>query len=394
MNVLVWATSFGADLWSLTRYLGGRPEVNVRVVLSEPEAFEREPVNRLFPLRAEIIRRRTRHHLLGLPAFEADVTIMDNRVPLRANSSAGFVLWHGFGWKGPNDEKEFAWLHNSIARNWGSAKEPNPRFRWQAFGPTDAKHRSEVSRVHIDNIRILGAASHDELRHPLDKARLREAYPFDVTSRPTVLIAPTWHYDEVFSHWGSDHELFERLLSLLVRRGANVIVRLHDSFRFSPGYVRFVRQLADRFEHVLVKFKDECPDNYLDLQVADVLITNFSSIANLYYATGRPTVHIYPVRDADEQFMWRQQTLFGQVKRKVESAHFVWKLPPEEHGGLLARDFDALLEQVDRSLDDPDCCRDAARRFLEMHMLGADGKSCERTFDALRELVDAARACC
>ena len=121
MNVLVWATTFGADLWSLTRYLDEHPDVTVRVVLSDPEVFQREPVNRLLPIKAELIRRRRRHNLLGVSAFEADVTIMDNRVPLRAKSPTGFVLWHGFGWKGPNDEKEFAWLHNSIARNWGSA---------------------------------------------------------------------------------------------------------------------------------------------------------------------------------------------------------------------------------------------------------------------------------
>ena len=391
MNVLVWATTFGADLWSLTRYLAERSDVRVRVVLSDPARFLREPVNRLLPVRAELIRRQHRHSLLGVRAFDADVTIMDNRVPLRAKSKTGFILWHGFGWKGPNDEVEFAWLHNSIARNWGSAKVPNPRFRWQAFGPWDAKHRSEVSRIHSDNIRLLGAASHDDLREPLDRTRVKDAYPFDVVARPTVLIAPTWHYQEVFAHWGSDQELLERLLLHLQRRGANVVLRLHDSFRFSAKYVKFLRELGTRHTRVLVKFKDEAPDNYLDLQMADVLITNYSSIANLYYATERPTIHIYPVRSADEQFMWHQHTVLGQRKRRVRSVRYVWKLPPEEHGGLLARSFDSLLERVDLALDDPGCCRAAARTFLDTHMLGADGRNRARAFNAIAELMEARR---
>ena len=392
MNVLVWATTFGADLWSLTRYLDEQADVKVVVVTRHPELFEREPVSRLLPIRAPLLRRRKRHHLIGVPGFDPDVTIMDNRIPLRARSPAGFVLWHGFGWKGPNDEKEFGWLHRSIRRNWGSAKRPNRRFRWQAFGPWDAHHRSKVSGFHADNIRMLGSASHDDLREPMDRDRVRDAYPFDVARGPNVLIAPTWHYNEVFAHWGSDRDLFERLLAKLEQRGANVILRLHDSFRFGPEYVRFVRELGVRHDRVLVKFKDEAPDNYLDLQVADLLITNYSSIANLFYATERPTIHIYPVKSADEEFMWRQHTVLGQRKRKVASARYVWKLPPETHGGLLARDFDSLLEQVDQALDDPGCCREAARRFLDEYMLGADGRNCERILAALRELVEDSKA--
>src|SRR5690606_6917364 len=105
--------------------------------------------------------------------------------------------------------------------------------------------------------------------------------------------------------------------------------------------------------HVMLKFKDKDPDNYLDMQISDLLLTNYSSIANLYYATGRPTIHIYPVRNADEEFMWRRYTVAGVVKRKVPNARYIWKLPPEEHGGLLAMDFGQLLDSVDRALEDP-----------------------------------------
>jgi len=202
---------------------------------------------------------------------------MDNRVPLRASSKAGLMLWHGFGWKGPNDEEEFAWLHRSIARAFGDAKRPNPHFRWEVYGPWDQKHRTEVSGFH--------------------------------------------------------------------------------------------------------------PDNIMDLQVADVLLTNYSSIANLFYATGRPTVHIYPVRSADEAFMWRKLTAFGITKTKVKDARFVWKLDPEDHGGLMARSFDETLAALDTAIDNPGCCQEAADDFLARHMHGADGRSGARALASLRELT-------
>ncbi|MEP0555005.1 MAG: hypothetical protein ABJE29_11725, partial [Balneola sp.] len=137
----------------------------------------------------------------------------------------------------------------------------------------------------------------------------------------------------------------------------------------------------------LLKFKDSNPDNFLDLQVADVMVTNFSSIANLFYATKRPTVHIYPVKSEHESFMWRNKTLLGIRKKMIDSVRFIWKYPPEDNGGLLARNYDEMMEQIFQGLDDPDCCKEASQNYLDKHMLGADGKNCERIWDTLTDLV-------
>jgi hypothetical protein len=393
MKLLVWATTFGADLWSLTRFLAehqrsGEEELDVRVVLvhGDPKIFYREGIARLFPIDIPVVRRRGLHNFVGLPGFAPDITILDNRMPLIASSPKGFVLWHGFGWKGPNDRKEFRVLHAQLRRAFGDPFVPNPRFRWACFGPWDFAHRTEVSGFHPQNCRIVGAASHDDLREPFDKAQAQPFYPFDIVGRPTVMLAPTWHYGETFQHWGTESDLFERLLTHLQRRGVNLILRLHDSYRFEPAYRTFLTDLARRHRHVMLKFRDKNPDNFLDLQIADVLVTNFSSIASLYYATLRPTLHIYPVRDADEAFTQRTCTMFGMRKTEVTSARFIWKLSPLDHGGLLAFDFDTLMVQLDQALDDPRCCREQASAFLDRHMLGADGRNRERILAALREL--------
>lgn len=387
MHVLVWPTTFGADLWSFTKYLDQHTDAQVKIVMDDPAAFMKQGVAELFPLRAEFVPRRAYHHLLSKRVYRADVTLMDNRPPFFRTSPRAMMLWHGFGWKGPNDEKELRWLHAGLRRTWGDARVPNPDFCWQCFGPWDLEHRTTVSGFHPDNCRILGAASHDDLRAPLDRVLAQPYYPFDVVRRKTVLLAPTWHYGELFAHWGTDAGLLERLMTRFDQHDVNVILRLHDSYRFDKPYRRFLHDLAARHKHVLLKFKDQHPDNYLDMQVSDVLITNYSSIANLFYATRRPTVHIYPVRSADEAFLWRQYTVAGVVTKKIESARYIWKLPPQEHGGLLAHDFDALLAAVDEALEDPTCCVAQAQAFLDTYMLGADGHTCERTWEALNELA-------
>jgi len=389
MKVLMWATTFGADLWSLTRYLSKRDDVDVRVVLPDPAIFRREGVAKLFPLdNVPLVKRRLINDVIGIPGFNPDVTVMDNRVPFRASSKKALMLWHGLGWKGPNDRAEFRVLHAQLRRNFGEPLTPNKNFRWSCYGPWDFELRTQTSGFHPDNCRILGAAAHDDLRLPFDKARAQPFYPFDIVRKKTVLFAPTWHYGEVFAHWGRDADLFERMLSHFKRRDVNVILRLHDSFRFEPAYRKFLAEIVTRHPHVLLKFKDNHPDNLLDMQVSDVLMTNYSSIANLFYATGRPTLHIYPVADADESFTWRTLTVLGVKKVQVENARFVWKLPPEDHGGLMAKDFDTLLAQIDQALDEPDCCRAPAQEFLDRHMMGADGKTSERVYGALRELVE------
>lgn len=387
MNILFYASTFGADLWSFAEYLNHKSDVTIKVLLTNPEEFKKEGINKLFPLDVELLQKSLKSYFFKPNGFKPDITIMDNKVPLRAPSPNGFILWHGFGWKGPNDVDEFSWLHRSIQSAWGSAKVPNDSFRWQCFGEWDFKHRTEISGFHPDNCRILGSASHDLLRDPLPKEKMQPFYPFDVANKKTVLIAPTWHYGEVLAHWGRDKILFEKLFNRLDDHNANVILRLHDSFRYDSDYTQFLEDLVKNHPNTLLKFKDRNPDNLLDMMVSDALITNYSSIANLYYATGRPTIHIYPVKSEDEDFLWRKHSPFGMRKKTVDSVKYIWKLPPEENGGLMAMNFDMLLEQVDQVLENPDCCRDNTRDFLDKYMLGADGKNRERIWQSVQELV-------
>ncbi len=388
MKILIKATTFGADLYWLTHYLDKIPGVIVKVLLKDPEKFEEEAIFNIFPLKAELIRKKLLSYILKPAGFTPDITIMDNKLPLKAQSPKGFMLWHGFGWKGPNDMEEFSWLHRAIKTAWGSALVPNPNFVWQCFGEWDFEHRTKVSGFHPDNCRILGAASHDLLRNPVPKEQLQPYYPFDIVNRKTVLIAPTWHYGEVFAHWGKDKELFEALFKKIEEHDANVILRLHDSYRFDKEYVRFLEELSEKHPSVMLKFKDKNPDNLADLMASDILLTNFSSIANLFYATKRPTIHIYPVKSEDEEFYWRQSTVVGVRGKKIDSVKYIWKLPPEENGGLLAENFPMLIEQLEQAFNDPTCCEEKSQQFLDKYMLGADGKNCERIWQAIQDQVN------
>jgi hypothetical protein len=390
VRVCFWTTSFGPDLIALAWDLDARDDFELRVAVDDPAAIAREPSLQRRPLRAPLLDKGTRA-MWDLQRFKADVVVLDNGPPWWRLGRAGFVLWHGYGWKGPNDLREMAPRYLSLAAHWGSPLHANKRLRWACFGPQDFEHRTRVGRLSPSVCTQIGATSHDVLRTPIDRAELAHAYPIDVVGRRNVLIAPTWHYGGVLGHWGDETQMLERLVERVRDHGANVILRLHDKWRMDPGVLRVVEDLARRWDHVLLKFKDEHPDGLADLQIADVLITNMSSIANLFYATGRPTIHVFPVADEQESFAWRRLWLGKIRSRTVSSVREIWKLRPEVNGGWTARSHEELLAQVDRALADPESCAGEARSFVDQYMLGADGRACERVRAQLYELSPRAR---
>lgn len=391
VRVCLWTTTFGPDPIALAWDLDARDDFELRVAVDDPAAMAREPSLQRRPLRAPLLDK-SRRSMWELHRFAPDVVVIDNRAPWWRLGRAGFVLWHGYGWKGPNDLREMASCYVQLGLHWGSPLHANRRLRWACFGPQDLDHRTRVARLHPQNCVEIGATSHDVLRTPVDRGELAHAYPVDVAGRRNVLIAPTWHYGGVLGHWGDETAMLDRLVERVRDHGANVILRLHDKWRMEPGILRVVEDLARRWDHVVVKFKNEHPDGLADLQIADVLITNMSSIANLFYATGRPAIHVFPVRDEHEPFAWRRLWL-GKIRASnVGSAREIWKLRPEINGGMMARSHDELLAQVDQALADPGCCAARARWFVDTYMLGADGRACARVRASLRELAARGKA--
>jgi hypothetical protein len=370
-RLLFYTTTPGADILALARYMSNLPDTEVCILVPDTKTFLAEPVHQLFPLKARVVSHRLRHHVLGVTGFKPHLTIMDNHLPLRRLSPKALMLWHGYGWKGPNDRNEFAWLHRQMRLTWGDMEKPNPNMRWLCFGEPDFIHRTQISGFHPENCFIGGSMIHDLLRNSVPKEKLQSAYPFDVIHRKTILFAPTWHYGEVFSHWDADAVILQELFDFAEARQTNLVFRLHDRHRYPPAYIAQLEKWTAGRAGVLLKFKDAAPDNFLDMQVADVLLTNFSSIACLFYATRKPSVQIYPVKNADEAFLWRRQTIAGQISTTVPKARFIWKYPPEDQGGLLARSKKEMFDHLERALAEPECCRQISEAYLQKHMLQA-----------------------
>ena len=388
VKVCFWTTTFQADVLALARYMCKDERFEPLVVVEDRAGFLLQPIQKLLPVSCQLLEKNAPDTIPRVRDFAPHVTIVDNQFPKKKLSPKLFVLWHGFGWKGPNDIREFSRIHKRIKRLSGaSAMEPNENFIWQCFGPTDLEHRNAVSGFARENLRSLGAAFTDELLSgSISREQALQQYPELAGAKRVGLIALTWHYGRAFSHWGEDIALLKRLFDHMAERQCAPILRMHDRKRFEPAYLLELERLVANYPEAVIKFKDEARDSLLDLVASDFIISNFSSILNYYYATRKPSIHVYPVAAANEAFLWRRWRR-GKVRvKKIPSADYVWKLPPEQNGGLLVRSFDEMLAAVDRALDDPHCCREASDTFIERHMAPVDGQSCERICRAVVEL--------
>jgi hypothetical protein len=384
MRVCFWATTFQSDNLVQAVLMADQGH-DVTVVMPRPDDFLKQPISKLAPLRARILDRGDVSTLPRLRDESFDVMIVDNHLPGVSLAEHLFVLWHGFGWR----VDDLTTMRAELRKLVGDVTRPNPRFRWQAVGDWDREYRISHSELDSQNVVALGAPASDWLRpesalsRRFDRAAVQDAYSIDLRKK-VVLVALTWHHGGSLAHWGDEERLLTRFAQRAASLGASVLLRMHDRQRYSGDYVALVTRVAERLGgSLMLKWKNESPDNTIDLLVSDVCVSNYSSVLNAFYYTERPTIHIDP-HDADADQHTTYRLFCGvpipvQVKQREE----IWKLSPDEHGGLRAQSFDELLSQLEEALADPTCCRDRARAFMRRYLTQVDGQSAQRTLTYL-----------
>lgn len=385
MRVCFWATTFQSDIQALAYHLATQPDMEVLVALEHPRSYAAEAITHIAPFAGRVIDRSAADTRTEIERFDADVVIIDNHVPPYRIAPRTLVVWHGFGWR----VDDLSQMRRELRRHVGDVTRSNDAFRWQAFGEWDRRYRIDHSQLAPDNVIALGSPYSDWLlpdspmRARFDRQSVQLHYDIDL-SRPTVLVAMTWHHGGPFAQWGDDAALFDRLLRHIDGCGANALIRMHDRHRYDEAYADALERSLEGRANVELKWKSEAPDSYVDLLVSDVMISNYSSILNGFYHTQKPTLHVDPA-DVQSKPQYYRRWKSGRLQKvRVSDPASVWKLDPDENGGLRVRSFDELLEGVELALADPSCCRERARAFCERYISAADGSTCDRVARMLR----------
>jgi len=179
-------------------------------------------------------------------------------------------------------------------------------------------------------------------------------------SKPTVLYAPTW------SRKMSSLERFgEDVLRALRDLPTNVIVKLHDNsfdLRKASSDWRAKVRAHTRDGFVLDEGVDVAPR----MAVADVLISDASSVANEFTLVDRPILFL-DVAD-----------LASKVKAKADLQ--TWG----RQAGVVVKDPSSLAAAVDHALADPGALSDV-RRALASDLFLDPGTATDRAVSAIRE---------
>lgn len=432
MRILLWATHLQTDLLALAYALDRADDVDLLIVVPDPNRFLAEPISRVMPLGAQILDRNHRATFRRARAFRADAVVADNHLPPAGLSRRLAYLWHGLGWKA-RSRKDLTHLYRQVEDITGlDPRDFNPRFLAQCYGEPDRHWRITEWKLHPESCVVTGMCFSDLLLHPpYERADLASDYQIDVAHHPVVLLSVTWHFggavahtsvphlagirerardaivlasralprlasDRITSHlpppitWESERALLQGLLTTARDHGAHVLLCLHERKRYDPAYLHAVHELARQVGGVQVKHKNEHPDNLADLLVTDVMVSNLSSFITYFYVTGRPTVHLHPLPKGGHAPALRASLSLGRVRyRRPDPDEPLFMCDPEDNGGLLARDPEGAREALTRALEEPDCCQNAAADWLSRHVHPIDGATASpRLVQALRGLAE------
>jgi hypothetical protein len=260
--------------------------------------------------------------------LEAKVVVTDNIFPPAFRpGTLLFVPWHGFGWKNPYPNKRERGLGRAFYRDLAR----RTKLWWTCFGPTDYEQAVRDRGLAPENYKLWGSPY---------AAKLARAVP-QVRQKPLVVFAGTWHHG---GSWMPEH--FARPSEY------DLVFRLHDKKRYPAEYLKRIEGCG-----ASVSFKDEQPDHFELLRDASVLVSDYSSILNYWYYTGKPSVHLLPSDVSTFRY---------QEGRSTPTKSF-WKVDPQDVGGLIGGPSTIL-----DALADPDCCKLKAASFIERHMQAVD----------------------
>ena len=269
-------------------------------------------------------------------------------------------LWHGIPLKriGRLFPGESGWEDETpLYAATVSSSEADRVVMQQAFAPLP------LERVWLTGLPRNTTITTDEERLPIDFRNTLDRIRERLGGRRLVLYAPTWR-DADLKHYAFSNGEVAALEQLLRAHGAVLGVRGHSNVRSDDAYTR------EYESDVFLNFND-IPEANLLLRLADVLVTDYSSIYIDYLLTDRPVVHF--AYDLPEYLASR-----GLLYDPAEA----FASPP-------ALTFTDLLAGLEQALEDPAANGEQRRRARRLFH-GHSGNSAEAAALRIRQLVTGA----
>jgi len=235
-------------------------------------------------------------------------------------------------------------------------------------------HFRDKVKVDEETLKVVGQPLVDPLiRDNFVRADILRVVGLD-SGKKTVLYAPTWSHDFEDPHkkslfpkkWAQSQEgLLEEICRFIEGMGLNFIIRLHRlaDMWWSDEFDKLIKKSTN----VIKMSSASHPDSAPYLSVADVLVTDYSSIANDYIVLNRPIIYLEPDYELFED---------GFV------------VPPSFRAGDIVNNKEEFFAAVVNSLEDPQKYSARRKEIAARLHIGLDGKSTERAAQVILENIE------
>ena len=217
-----------------------------------------------------------------------------------------------------------------------------------------------------EKLYVCGSPRIDTLNNYLMKSRkkLLEELKIKYDDKKIVLYAPT--FDVGLWPWGDQYKGFEELCKFCKENNLILILRLHPLAKVNRMRIR---KILKRYDNVYWMDMPTEPDTMKLLAIADILITDWSSIYTDFFLTRRPIVYLETEPDY-------------YLKERGKS-----QVPPEFRAGEISKNNREFFQALRNILNKGNRYYGEQKKLFEIIYGKVDGKASERVVKVIQQVT-------
>jgi CDP-glycerol glycerophosphotransferase (TagB/SpsB family) len=368
--VVLYAKIFGANIFTLARYLDAQTDISY-YVMTDMKSFEGCLSQSIHPLqRAGYIFYDDINKFREL---NPDFCIVTNTVPDQEYMNY-IQIHHGFGWKGEDLRKNYE-------------REPSfdefPFIKYStAYSEYDKKYRNGRGYSHDKIITVGEIFSDDLLDQKFSTDDIKRC--LKISENKIILFSPSWdHSGRSSGFFGNMYKTLMRdiiefvaFIKMTEEKGFHVILRFHEKKRYKRHLITQVVLwfVSKKFTNITWHYLNEEPDPLPFLQIADLMISDISSIITYMYILEKPVILI---------------TSDDYSSANIFPPNHNWRIPMTDLIGEKVHNADSLLNAIQEmtSTSAVDYNK-MQRKFVKRYFHNVDGGTAERFMKSILNRLD------
>ena len=271
--------------------------------------------------------------------------------PVKKHKKSFWVqVWHGIPFKG--------FAGNPLTKKYFNIYDLHPvSSQWLS------DYYIEGIGVDPERVAVTGYPRIDRLINPFyDRAKIIEELDLNPSFK-TILYAPTWAHEsgtkKPLFPFSQDSEVIKQILSFLESNDLQMIIRLHPNYKIEDHEISDLIETSDRI--TLSSVRTDWDTEKL-LAITDILITDWSSIANDFIVLDKPMIFLETLNELFEHG---------------------YALKPSARAGIIVDSQKGFFQALSSSLSNPAELAKLRSRIAQKIHFKMDGQASRRVIEEI-----------